>query len=57
MKVLAWYSVIVILFSILAVAYDFFSAPQGAEAGTNFWGAVMFIPIAYYLIKKVQGEK
>lgn len=55
MKILAWYCVIIVVIALLGEGYNLVN-PDVVDKATNYWGLILFIPVAYYLIVKATKE-
>jgi len=55
MKGLAWYSIIIVSFSILSLIIDVM-AGTSTDVSVDLWGAALYIPIFLYLALKIKEQ-
>lgn len=53
MKGLAWYSAIVVGWSIVSLVIEILSG-TAADVAINLWAIVLFVPVEIYLIKSLK---
>lgn len=59
MKILKWYSAVVIVFSTIGCFITGLTqlAQDTTEASNNLWGAVLFVPIAVYMCMMIKRKE